>query len=66
MADRFYGVAIGGQHAKDVTEGAASGGAAAPVELRVSDTAYGNKLLVRQALVGILEYLDTKEGNPIT
>jgi len=65
MADRFYGVALGGQQPKDVTEGAATGGAAAPVELRVSDTAYANPLAVQLALEAIKNYLQTKETHPI-
>lgn len=65
MADRFYGVAIGGMQPKDVTEGAATGGAAAPVELRVSDVVYANKIQVIQGLEAIANYLKTVEGNPI-
>jgi hypothetical protein len=51
--------------AKDVTEGAATGGAAAPIELRISDTVYANKLQVQQALDAIRGYIATKETNPI-
>lgn len=65
MADRFYGVALGGMQPKDVTEGAATGGAAAPIELRVSDTVYSSKLLVLQAVEAIENYLKTIETNPI-
>lgn len=50
---------------KDVTEGAATGGAAAPIELRVSDTVYSSKLLVLQAVEAIENYLKTIETNPI-
>ena len=63
MADRFYGVALGGQLPGDVTEAASTTSAA--VELRVSDTVYANPLLVQLALQGILKYLQTKETNPI-
>ena len=65
MADRFYGASLGVMQPKDVVEGAATGGAAAPVELRISDTAYANKLLVQQALIAIVNYLATKETTPI-
>jgi hypothetical protein len=65
MADRFYGIPLGGMQPKDVTEGAATGGAGAPIELRISDTVYGNKLLVQQALKAIENYIATKETNPI-
>lgn len=65
MADRFYGVALGGQQPKDVTEGGATGGASAPIELRINDTVYGNKLQVLMALEAIENYLATKETSPI-
>jgi hypothetical protein len=89
MADRFYGVArnaIGGMAPKDVTEGAARGatyarGAAAPVELRISDIAVESRSAAwreapraprpacraAQALEqrSIRGYLATKETNPI-
>lgn len=66
MADRFYGVALGGQQPKDVTEGAASGAGAAPIELRISDTVYASPLLVQLALEAIKNYLQTKENHPIS
>lgn len=50
---------------KDVTEGAATGGAAAPVELRISDVVYANKIQVIQGLEAIANYLKTVEANPI-
>lgn len=65
MADRFYGAAVGAMQPKDVTEGAASGGAGAPVELRISDTVYTNKIAVLQALEAIRAYIQVKETNPI-
>lgn len=65
MADRFYGAAIGGTMPVNVTEGAATGGAAAPIELRISDTAYANRLYVLAALEAIKNYLQTKETTPI-
>lgn len=49
----------------NVTEGAATGGAAAPIELRISDTAYANRLYVLAALEAIKNYLQTKETTPI-
>lgn len=63
MADRFYGIAIGGQLPKDVTEAASTTSAA--VELRISDTAYATKKHVIMALKGIQAYLETKETSPI-
>lgn len=63
MADRFYGVAVGGKQVTDVTEDASTTSAA--VELRVSDTAYTNKLYVIEALRAILAYMETTETSPI-
>lgn len=63
MADRFYGVAVGGKLPTDVTEDAST--TAAAVELRVSDTAYANKLYVIEALRAILHYMETTETSPI-
>lgn len=65
MADRFYGVPLGGTLPVNVTEGAATGGAGAPIELRVSDTVYVNKIQVLAALAAIEAYLQTKETSPI-
>jgi len=63
MADRFYGVAVGGQLPTDVTEAASTTSAA--IELRVSDSAYTSKQAVRAALEAIEMYLDTIETDPI-
>lgn len=63
MADRFYGVAVGGQLPTDVTEAASTNSTA--IELRVADTAYSNKQQVRAAVNAILMYLDTTETDPI-
>lgn len=63
MADRFYGVAVGGQLSTDVAEAASTTSAA--VEVRISDTAYSNKLQVMIALAAIMQYLETKETTPI-
>jgi len=63
MADRFYGIAVGGMQPKDVTESGSTTSAA--VELRISDTAYSSKLGVLQAVRALLNYLQTTEGNPI-
>lgn len=63
MADKFYGVAVGGQLPKDVTEDATTTSAA--IELRVSDTAYTTKKHVLMALKGIVAYMETKETSPI-
>lgn len=65
MADRFLGVARGATLPVNVTEGAATGGAAAPVELRISDTEYSNLPQVIQGVQAILHYLQTKETRPI-
>jgi hypothetical protein len=65
VADRFYGVALGGQLPVNVTEGAATGGAAAPFELRINDTVYANRVLALAALEAIKNYLQTKETTPI-
>ena len=66
MADRFYGVALGGKLPKDVTEGAASGGAGAPIELRISDTVYSSgKLQILHAIDALRRYVVNKETNPI-
>jgi hypothetical protein len=63
MADRFYGVAIGGQQPVSVTESSSTTSAA--VELRISDTAYSQPLLAQLALEAIKNYLQTKETHPI-
>jgi hypothetical protein len=65
MADRFYGVPLGGTLPVNVTEGAATGGAGAPIELRVSDTVWANKIQVLAALEAVKDYLQTKETSPI-
>lgn len=65
MADRFFGVALGGQQPSNVTEGAATGGAAAPIELRISDTVYASPLLAQLALEAIKNYIQSKESHPI-
>lgn len=65
MADRFYGVPLGGTLPVNVTEGASTGGGSAPIELRVSDTVYGNKMQVLAAIEAIKAYLELKETRPI-
>lgn len=65
MADRFYGVPRGGNLPVNVTEGASTGGASAPVELRISDTEYSNTMQVLAAIEAIKNYLQTKETRPI-
>lgn len=64
MADRFYSVVVGEHFPHQVTEGASTSSEA--VELRVSDTAYSNKIAVILGLKAILGYLETKENNPIS
>lgn len=63
MADRFYGAAVGAQAPKDVTEAGSTTSLA--VELRISDTAYSNKLQVLLALEAIQDYLNSVEGSVI-
>lgn len=63
MADRFYGVALGGQQPSNVTEAAST--TSAVVELRINDTVYSSPLLVQLALEAIKNYIQTKETHPI-
>lgn len=63
MADKYYGVAVGGKLPTDVTEAASTTSLA--IELRVSDSAYTNKLYVIEALEALEGYLMTTETNPI-
>jgi hypothetical protein len=63
MADRFYGVALGGQQPANVTEQGATTSAA--IELRINDTVYASPLLVQLALEAIKNYIQTKETHPI-
>lgn len=63
MADKFYSVILGEQLPVQVTEGGSTSSEA--VELRVSDTIYSNKKAVILGLQAILNYLITKETNPI-
>lgn len=63
MADRFYGVAVGGKLPTAVTEAASTTSAA--IELRISDSAYTQKLYVLEAVEAIKAYLETIETNPV-
>lgn len=63
MADRFYGIAVGGKLPTDVTEAASTTSLA--IELRVSDSAYANKLYVIEAIEALEAYLATIETSPI-
>jgi hypothetical protein len=63
MADRFYGIAVGGKLPTDVTEAASTTSLA--IELRISDSAYANKLLVIEAVEALEYYLAAIETNPI-
>ena len=66
MPNRFYGLIINQHMVSQVVEGAASGAGAAPIELRVSDTVYAQKIRVILALETILSYLQSsKETSPI-
>ena len=69
MADRFYGVALGGKLTTDVTESGTT--TAAAIELRINDTAYGTganshiKLQVLEAIRALQDYVSVVETNPI-
>ncbi len=63
MADKFYSVIVGESAPFQVTEGASTSGEA--IELRVSDSAYANKLLVILGVEAIEDYLKTVETNPV-
>lgn len=63
MADRFYGVNLGGMLPVDVSEAGST--TSRVVELRINDTVYGNHVLVLQALEAVKNYLQTKETKPI-
>lgn len=63
MADRFYSVIKGEQRADQVTEGASTSGEA--IELRVNDSVYSEKIHVILGLRAILQYLESRETNPI-
>ena len=66
MADRFYGLIINQHQPSQVIEGAATGGAAATIELRVNDTVYAQKMRVILAVETLLLYLKSaKETSPI-
>lgn len=66
MADRFYGLNLNQQTPSQVVEGAATGGAAAPIELRVNDTVYASKYRVILALETLLNYMkSSRETSPI-
>jgi len=66
LADRFYGLNINQQIPSQVVEGASTGGASAPIELRVSDTVYTHKIRVILALETLLNYMrSSKETSPI-
>lgn len=63
MADRFYGAAVGANLPNNVTEAAATTGAA--IELRVNDSAYADRRAVIIALRAIERYLEAVEKTPI-
>jgi hypothetical protein len=66
MPDRFYGLNINQQVPTQVVEGAATGGASAPIELRVNDTVYASKYRVILAVENLLNYLrSSRETSPI-
>lgn len=63
MADRFYGIALGGMQPSNVTEAASTTSAA--IELRISDSVYSSKLGVQQAIEALKNYIAMKETSPI-
>lgn len=63
MADRFYSVSLGEQLVSQVTEGSSTSGEA--VELRISDSIYANKFGVLMSLKAIVQYLETRETQPV-
>lgn len=63
MASRFYGVSVGAQQPKDVTEAASTNSAA--VEVQIDLTKCTDKLQAVLALEAILNYIQTTETNPI-
>jgi len=63
MADRFYGIAVGGQKPADVTESSSTTSKA--IELRISDTAYTSRKAAEIAVAALLNYLRTVETSPI-
>ena len=63
MADKFYSVVLGEHRPSQVTEGGSTSSEA--IELRVSDSIYGNKRAVRLGIKAILNYIIKKETNPI-
>jgi hypothetical protein len=63
MADRFYGVALGGSLPVHVTEQATT--TSAVFELRVNDTAYASRTQLLAAIDAMKAYIQTKETTPI-
>ena len=63
MADRFYGAIVGDQLTHEVTEAASTTSEA--VELRISDSAYSNKMQVLAAIKAIHDYIQVVETDPI-
>lgn len=63
MASRFYGISVGGQQPKDVTESGSTTTSA--VELSVDLTKCTDKLQVVLALDALKNYIQTVETNPI-
>jgi hypothetical protein len=63
VADKFYSV-IKGEHTPNlVTEGGSTSSEA--IELRVNDSIYADKLAVILGVENLLNYLKTRETNPI-
>ena len=69
MADRFYGIPLGGTLTNNVTESGTT--TAAVIELRINDTVYGTganhhiKMQVIEAISALKKYVQAIETNPI-
>lgn len=63
MASRYYSVILGENRVDQVTEGSSTSSEA--IELRVADTVYANKIDVILGVKTLLNYLISKETNPI-
>jgi len=63
MASRYYAASVGAMNPTDVVEGSSTGSLAVEVQVDLAKTT--SILEVTQALTAILNYLLTKETNPI-
>jgi hypothetical protein len=63
VASRYYGANVGAMQPTDVTESASTTSSA--VEIQIDLTKTTSKIAVLQALEALMNYLITKEGDPI-